>query len=261
MKLQQTNVGELLRDAHDRGIISADALNTLSVHQDLGLQIQNALGVSADDIDASEVFLNGILIDDSSSIRFAGNTDHVRSGHNAVLEALKDSKSENDILVLAMALNAGLLYSVRSVTSAPQLDTANYNPNGGTPLYDQIPVILGTILAKEREFAAQGIPVRTATLIVTDGQDQGSRNTARDVRPVIEDLLKRENHIVAAMGIDDGSTVFRRVFREIGIPDEWILTPGNSPSEIRKAFQVYSRSSVQASQGADAFSQLGGFGN
>ena len=47
----------------------------------------------------------------------------------------------------------------------------------------------------------------------------------------------------------------------MGIPDEWILTPGNSASEICKAFQVFSQSAVRASQGGATLSQvaLGGF--
>jgi len=49
----------------------------------------------------------------------------------------------------------------------------------------------------------------------------------------------------------------------MGIRDEWILTPGNSEAEIRKAFRVFSQSAVRASQGAGSFSQsgLGGFGS
>ena len=43
----------------------------------------------------------------------------------------------------------------------------------------------------------------------------------------------------------------------MGIPDRWILTPGNSASEIRRAFAVFSQSAVRASQGV----QLGGFSN
>jgi len=48
----------------------------------------------------------------------------------------------------------------------------------------------------------------------------------------------------------------------MGIPDAWILTPGNNASDIRKAFNVFSQSAVRASQGAGAFSKtaLGGFG-
>jgi len=65
------------------------------------------------------------------------------------------------------------------------------------------------------------------------------------------------------MGIDDGFTDFRNVFQEMGVRDEWILTPANTESEIRKAFQVFSRSAVRASQSAVSFSQtaMGGFGN
>jgi hypothetical protein len=70
-------------------------------------------------------------------------------------------------------------------------------------------------------------------------------------------MIAQENHIVAAMGISDGSTDFRGVFRAMGIADRWILTPGNSASEVRRAFQVFSQSAVRAAAGA----QLGGFSN
>jgi hypothetical protein len=64
------------------------------------------------------------------------------------------------------------------------------------------------------------------------------------------------------MGIDDGRTDFRAVFRELGIPDAWILTPGNGASEIRRAFQVFSQSAVRVGQGAaGAPAALGAFVN
>ena len=73
-------------------------------------------------------------------------------------------------------------------------------------------------------------------------------------------MRQAETHIVAAMGINDGSTDFRRVFREMGIEDQWSLTPGNDTSQIRRAFQVFSQSAVRASQSAAYFGQavLGG---
>jgi hypothetical protein len=75
-------------------------------------------------------------------------------------------------------------------------------------------------------------------------------------------MLRSENHIVAAMGIDDGTTDFHQVFREMGLRSEWILTPGNSHKDICKAFQIFSQSAVRVSQSAVSFSQssLGGFG-
>jgi len=140
----------------------------------------------------------------------------------------------------------------------PAMTTANYHPNLGTPLYDQTAVVLGTVIAKAQELAQAGIAVRTVTLIITDGGDYGStRCKPGDVKAIVADMLAQENHIVAAMGISDGTTDFRAVFRSMGIPDRWILTPGNSASEIRRAFAVFSQSAVRASQGA----QLGGFSN
>ncbi len=97
---------------------------------------------------------------------------------------------------------------------------------------------------------------------MTDGANNASQATAAQVKRIVEDMRKQERHIVAGMGIDDGATDFRQVFRDMGIRDEWILVPGNTASEIRKAFQVFSRSAVRASQSAASFSKtaVGGFG-
>ena len=53
----------------------------------------------------------------------------------------------------------------------------------------------------------------------------------------------------------------QQVGQAMGVRDEWILTPGSSESEIRKACQVFSQSAVRASQSAGSFSQqaVGGF--
>jgi hypothetical protein len=114
------------------------------------------------------------------------------------------------------------------------------------------------VIAKSQELAQAGIAVRTVTLLITDGADCGStRCKAADVAAIVRDMVAQENHIVAAMGISDGSTDFKAVFRAMGIADRWILTPGNSASEVRRAFQVFSQSAVRAAAGA----QLGGFSN
>jgi len=138
----------------------------------------------------------------------------------------------------------------------------NYQPSLGTPLYDQTVVLLGTVIAKSQEFAESGVPVRSVTLLITDGADAGScKARAKDVAAIVRDMLQSEQHIVAAMGIDDGTTPFRDVFRAMGIDDRWILTPKSDASEIRQAFRMFSQSAVRASQHAGAFSRAaaGGF--
>lgn len=261
---QGNDVDDLLQGAVGDGALSGESARALAV-PDIGAMIQAGLGIAADDVTASEVVLVTTLVDDSGSIRFAaGNAQVVRDGHNLVIEALRGTKQKDGILAHTRYLNGLVLYPYLPLDQAILMDQNNYDPSGGTPLYDQTMVILGTVLAKTQEFIDNGVPVRTVTLIVTDGADAGSRRfTDRNVAKLVADMMLAETHIVAAMGIDDGGhTDFIKVFQGMGIRDKWILTPGNSPSEIRQAFQVFSQSAVRASQGSASFSKvaIGGFG-
>jgi hypothetical protein len=257
------DLNSLFGAAQADGELSAQAFQALTVTADIGAQIQAGLGIAPDDVPASQVVLVTMMPDDSGSIRFAGNAQRVRDGHNLVIEALSRSKQKDDILAHTRYLNGHVLYPYRRIDDAVRMDAQNYDPNLGTPLYDEAVVMLGTVLAKTRQFEDGGVPVRSVSLILTDGEDAGSRHqTPKAVRAIVEDMLRQEKHIIAAMGIDDGHTDFRQVFREMGIQDRWILTPGNSDQEIRRAFQTFSQSAVKASQGAGHFSRaaLGGFG-
>ncbi|MBI4118846.1 MAG: hypothetical protein HY452_01125 [Parcubacteria group bacterium] len=254
----------LLNSAKEDGTLSPAGAGAINI-ADIGEQIQMGIGVDVDDVKASEVTLVTMMPDDSGSIRFAGNAQHVRDGHNLVLDSLGGSKQKDGILVHCRYLNGFVLYPFAPLDQVVRMDSHNYDPSKGTPLYDQSVVLLGTVLAKVQSFEDNGVPCRAVTLIITDGADEHSRQqNPSSVRAIVRDMLKTEGHIIAGMGIDDGgSTDFRRVFSEMGIEDEWILTPGNTPSELRRAFNVFSQSAVRASQGGASFSQTaaGGFGN
>jgi len=255
------SLSSLFQAAEDDGTLSPRARAVLDV-PDLGAQIQAGLGVRVDDVESSEVVLVTIMPDDSGSIRMAGNADVVRSGHNLVLDALAASKQRDSILSHTRYLNGKVLHPYRLVAQAERMTTSNYDPCMGTPLYDQTVVLLGTVLAKAQEFAAAGVPVRTVTLLITDGADaRSTRARPADVMAVVRDMAGTESHIVAAMGIDDGHTDFREVFRWMGIEDRWILTPRNDAGDIRRAFLMFSQSAVRASQGGGSFSRAaaGGF--
>jgi hypothetical protein len=259
---KDANVNELFEAAHADGVLSASSLQALTA-VDLGAQIQSGLGVSVDDVAASEVLLLTIMPDDSGSIRHAGHEKVVRDGHNAVLDALTASKQQGAILAHTRYLNGNVLFPYRPIDHAVRMTSQNYHATGGTPLYDQSLVLLGSVLAKAQDFSQNGVLARSMTLIITDGADQGStRARAKDVAALVGDMARAEVHIIAAMGIDDGATDFRSVFWEMGIEDRWILTPSNSASDIRRAFQVFSQSAVRASQAASfTHAAMGGFVN
>ena len=257
------NIKDLFQTAQEDGIVSPASLNALTV-VDIGQDIQDALTGSIDAVDSSEVVLVTMMPDDSSSIRFEGNSQLVRDGHNLVLDSLLESKQQDAVQIHTRYLN-GELYPYTFLDQAPRMDQGNYNPSGWTPLYDQTVLLLGTVIAQAQQFIDNGVAVRTVTLIITDGADQGSqRANPAMVKSIVDDMLRTEDHIIAAMGIDDGCTDFKQVFREMGVRDEWIMTPGNNATDIRRAFQVFSQSAVQASQNIATFSQtaqVGAFGN
>src|SRR5215813_2143113 len=127
---------KLLEKAHATGVLSAKSLATLDVI-DVGAQIQAGLGVTIDDVAASEVVLVTMMPDDSHSIAHAGNTDAVRDGHNFVLAALRGSKQSGEVLAHTRYLNGHVLCPYIALDHAVTMTPANYHPHLATPLYDQ----------------------------------------------------------------------------------------------------------------------------
>jgi len=259
---KSSTVNQLFQSANEDGTLSSGALGALTSN-DIGQQIQNALMTNMDNVKASEVILVTMMPDDSGSIKFEGNEQNVIDGHNLVIDSLIASKQKDNLFAHCRYLNGHILYPYIEIDKAKRMDKKNYKADKGTPLYDQSVILLGTVLAQTKIYEDEGIACRSVTLIITDGADEHSRDhTAKDVSLIVHDMLMTENHIIAAMGIDDHMTDFKAVFQAMGIRDEWILTPGNSQSEIRKAFNVFSQSAVRASQSAVNFSKaaMGGFG-
>jgi hypothetical protein len=249
----------ILNGAKKDGLVTAAGIQAFNI-VDLGDEISDNLGISPDLVDALEVFAFFGVVDDSGSIRFSGNTDVVKAGYNGILEALTKSNSRDDIIVGATLLNGGSLHPTCALKDAKRLDS-HFNPGGGTPLYDRVIQTCELVVLKCKEFQDTGASFKGVIVIVTDGNDQGSRAGVQHVKAALEPLLAKEIVSVVALGISDGSTDFRKVFQSMGIPDNLILTVNDDPSSIRKAFGVVSRATAAASQGA-SLSQtgLGGFG-
>jgi hypothetical protein len=252
-----TDLQSMLGGAKDDGLLDQAALDALNV-VDLGTTIQDNLGVDPNAIDSTEVFGLFSLIDDSTSIHLGGNTEVVRNGYNGLLDALTGSQSRDDIIVSMMMMNAGIVQQPTALSGARRLD-ANYKPRGQTPLYDKAMELAALATAKHQEFAATGAAFRGVILLVSDGADYGSKATARRVQPVLRAIQQQEVFQVIALGIEDGYTNFQRVFADMGVLPENILTVKNDPKSIRDAFGVVSRASVTASQGGSV-SQSGGLG-
>ncbi len=229
-----------------------------------------SLGSPVNQYKEDNVLLVAALIDDSGSLNVAvekdpkterpvsrpascddpkSNAEAVRIGHNAVIQALKDSERPSTVWLHTRYLKGYELNPWNPLQKANMMDHSNYRPDGGTPLYDETVAMLGSVIAKTQDFRNNWVTVRTATLLVTDGADtESNQQTPASVKSVITDMNNMGIHIIAAMGIYDGTTDFKKVFIEMGIRENLILTPGSTPEEIRKAFGLFGK---MASRAAD----------
>ncbi len=251
-----SEISDLIYDS-----VGDESFNILA-NDDIGNQIMAGFGLDPDNFQSSECLLVSLLIDDSGSIESAGNTQAIIDGHNSIIAEFKNAKNANDILVHTRYINGNILYPYSSLDDVIMMTNRNYCPSGYTPLYDQSIIFLGTILSKSQQFEQDyAIPTRTISLILTDGADVGSIKHDSDVKLIMSDILKLENHIISGIGVDDHSTNFKKVFSNMGILPKFIKTIGDDPKEIRRELGLWSKSAIRASQTAANFSAAaaGGF--
>lgn len=258
-------VNDLFQAAGNDGLLSPQSVHALTNDPDLGANVQRAFNTAIQPVGAPDVMHFAFLIDDSGSIAMHGNTEAIREGYNLVLDAIIKSKQRDNIFLRAQTLNGTTISPFVLVDQAPRLTPSNYDdPRGGTPLYDASFDLLGEVIAESERYRNEySIMTQTVTVLLTDGHDEHSRRhrDPKALRQVIQDLNDTEDHIVAAIGVDDGRTDFRYIFHDqMGIRESWILTPKSDPSEIRRAFRVFSETLVQMSQSAAAFQSQAGFG-
>ncbi|MGV3620106.1 MAG: vWA domain-containing protein [Archangium sp.] len=215
------------------------------------LVLTGAAGKDLEDITASDVTLVTVLIDASSSIADRGLEKAVREGQNALLDAFGGAKERDAVLLACWTFShaADVVHSYVPVSDATRLDAKNYRASGSTALYDTWCSALAANVAYAQRLRDGGTPTRSVVVVVTDGEDVGSSRSASDCARLSRDLLASELFTLALVGV--GSDVnFEHVAKSMGVPPTCILWEKDAtPSGLRRAFQLVSRSAVRASQG------------
>ena len=254
--------GQLFEAAHTEGVLGPAALQALDV-VDLGAQIQAGLGVTVDDVQASEVVLVTMMPDDSGSIRRGQRATPCATATTWCSTRCWPASSRTACSPTPATSTATCSIPTGRSRTRCAMTTANYDPDLGTPLYDQAVVLLGTVIAKAQEFAGNGVSGahrhaahhRRRRLPLDPARAQGRRGAGQGHARRGEPHRRGDGH----------QRRHHRLPR--GVPRDGHRGPldphaGQSAQEIRRAFQVFSQSAVRASQGAAGFSRtvLGGFG-
>jgi len=255
------SVQGLLAGASNAGVVSQGTLDMLG--GDLGaVIIAGAAGMDAEDIVASDVTLITVLIDASSSIAGSGLEDAVRAGQNTLIDAFRDSKEKDNVLLALWTFNSDLnvVHSYVPIEDATRLDARNYAGVGGTRLYDTWVDALAANVAYAEQLRASGTPCKSVAVVITDGADCGSRRRAADCARITKDLLASERFQLAFVGVGADAD-FRPTARAMGLPDGSIAATGTaSPSAVRRMFHMVSQGAVAASQRVVGAAGAGFFG-
>ena len=255
----QEELEALIRSAAQGGTLSAHT--TQLITGNLGaVVIAGAAGKDAEDIEASDVTLVTLLVDASSSIANSGLEDAVREGENLLVDALGDTRERDSILMALWTFSDQMkvVHSYVGLDDVTRLDRQNYRGNGGTRLYDTWCDALTANVAYAQQLRTSGTPCKSVVVVVTDGEDCGSKRGAADCERLSRDLLASEQFTLAFVGV--GTTDFEKVANEMGIPTGCIAVQAQATtSNIRKVFRMVSQSAIRASQGRVAPGPNAGF--
>jgi len=212
-----------------------DNLQQVADQQDVSQWVSGQLAVSqGQQIQAKEVLLVLLLLDDSGSIEGSDNTQAVIDGYNGFVEALKTSPGE--VRVKTMFLNNKRDNPFQHPSEVQLLTRQTYRPNEGTPLFLRSTQALDHVINEARDLVSQGFTVRTMTFIFTDGGDnQSGLITASNVKLIVDVMLTTSTHIIGGCAANDGRTNFWQVFASMGVPEQWVKVLKNDASEIRES--------------------------
>jgi uncharacterized protein YegL len=223
--------------------------------------IAGAAGKDVEDIVASDVTLVTLLVDASSSIHARGLEAAVRDGENTLVDALAQSKQNDAILMALWTFNDELrvVHAYVDLDDVTRLDDKNYHGVGATRLYDAWCDALAANLAYAKRLRDAGTPCKSVVVVVTDGEDVGSKRRASDCAKISKEVLATEQFTLAFVGV--GTDVdFHAVARSMGVPDGNITVQAQATaSGLRKVFRMVSQSAIRASQGLVAPGATTGF--
>ena len=253
-------LASLFASAAQAGTISA-ATSTLLTGNLGAVVIAGAAGMDMEDIVASDVTLVTVLVDASSSIAGSGLEQAIRDGQNALVDAFAASREKDSVLLATWTFNDEIrvVHAYVPIADATRLDASNYAGVGTTHLYDTWCDALAANVAYAQRLRDGGTPCRSIVVVVTDGEDCGSRRTSADCARISKDLLASEQFVLAFVGVG-ADAGFRTIAKRMGIPDGCVeVQTQATPSNLRQVFHMVSQSAIRASQGLIAPGPNAGF--
>ena len=202
-----------------------------------------------DEIENERQTLVNLVIDCSGSM--SGYVQTMVGCLESFKQAIKNSKQEDEMLVAItrFGIRSGVEYEGYQLVNSM---STSYSADGMTPLYDAVCGVQERLYDGQdngymEELVQEGIKVKGIVVILSDGCENDSKyHDLQDSRRAIDLLCKQE--IIVAFVAFGGEA--RDEADRLGVDPQNIMETDASESELRRIFDIVSKSAISASKNA-----------
>ncbi len=202
-----------------------------------------------EDIEVDETINAVFVIDTSYSV--SGFVKELNHAFNDFTESMQKSHIADKLFVSIIEFSEKVTVTsgFRPVTSIPTMDFSK-KLGGWTSLYDASLTGLKNALDYRENLENSGVETKTLLFVITDGEDNASKNPPSKVKAIIEKLKSDEHNAFSFTSVLFGlgnEANFEKAQKEMGI--EHLAKIGTSGQEIKKMIGFISQSISSVSSG------------
>ena len=209
-----------------------------------------------EEIEVDETINAVFVIDTSYSV--SSYINELNQAFNDFTDSMQSSHIADKLFVsiIEFSEKVKVTSGFRPVASIPQMDFSK-RLGGWTSLYDAAYTGLKNALDYRENLENSGVDTKTLLFIITDGEDNSSKNSPQKVKTIINKLKKEERSAFSftsvLFGLGDQAN-FEKAQKEMGI--EHLAQIGTSGEEIKKMIGFISQSISSVSAGKQALAPV-----
>lgn len=196
------------------------------------------------DIQVEETINAVFVVDISPSI--STYVKDLNFAFNDFTQTMQKSHVAEQLMVSVVTFNeqVAVISGFQPIKQIPAMD---FQPSGGgTALYQATAQGLKVAIDYRENLEASGVTAKTLLFVITDGEDNSSSISAKQVKDKIQDILKNERNAFSFTTILFGvgnATSFEKAQKDMGL--QHIAKVGTTGAEIRKMISFISQSISQ----------------
>jgi len=212
-------------------------------------------GARINDLGATEYTMATIAVDMTGSV--IGFEKQLRQMLVTAIDACRKSPRSNNLLVRIILFSTGVggVQELDGFTPLQEIDVnayPNFNPSGGTPLYDAVYNAVGATVQYGADLTAGDFLCNGIVFIITDGDDNTSTATPRMIAEQVSDARKGEkleSLVTVLIGINAGeASTYLQSFQQQAQLDQYIDAGDATPQNLAKLAAFVSQSVSSQSQ-------------